>query len=196
MLKNDVQLYLFAMILPIYVYGSSILRKVAQDINPDYPNLKRLIDDMFETMSQSDGIGLAAPQVGLSIRLIVIDGTPLAKDDPSLKDFRKVIINPYIEERFGEKVIYSEGCLSIPNIHEEVEREEKVRISYLDENFTAHNEVFEGFAARIVQHEYDHLEGILFTDRLSPIRKQLLRSKLSAISKGKFTADYKCRLVK
>jgi len=184
------------MILPIYVYGSSILRRVAQDISPDYPNLKRLIDDMFETMSQSDGIGLAAPQVGLSIRLIVIDGTPLAKDDPSLKDFRKVFINPYIEERFGEKVIYSEGCLSIPNIHEEVEREEKVRISYMDENFTVHNEVFEGFAARIVQHEYDHLEGILFTDRLSPIRKQLLRSKLSAISKGKFTADYKCRLVK
>ncbi|MBC7125889.1 MAG: peptide deformylase, partial [Bacteroidales bacterium] len=166
------------MIRTVYVYGSPVLRKVAQNITPDYPQLDALIADMFETMEQSDGIGLAAPQIGLSIRLFVVDGTPLADDDPTLKDFRKVFINAQITERFGEKVIYNEGCLSLPGLHEDVERESKIRIRYLDEKFVEHEEVYEGMAARIIQHEYDHLDGILFTDRVSPIRKQLLRSKL------------------
>ncbi|KAB2872268.1 MAG: peptide deformylase [Bacteroidales bacterium] len=184
------------MIYPICIYGSPVLRKVAQDINPDYPNLKQLISDMFDSMYQSDGIGLAAPQIGLSIRLFVIDGTPLVEDDPSLKDFKKAFINAHIVERFDEISRFSEGCLSIPNIHEEVDRESKIRIKYVDENFEPHEEVFEGVAARIIQHEYDHLDGILFTDRLSPIRRQLLKSKLSAISKGKFSTDYKYKLAK
>lgn len=184
------------MIYPVYIYGSPVLRKVAQDITPDYPNLEQLIRDMFETMYQSDGIGLAAPQVGLSIRLFVIDGSALADDDPSLKNFKKAFINAHILERFDEKVRYSEGCLSIPNLHEEVERESKLRIKYVDENFQPHEEVFEGMAARIIQHEYDHLDGILFTDRLSSIRKQLIKSKLTAISKGKFSADYKYKIAK
>ncbi|MEY1638341.1 peptide deformylase [Tenuifilum osseticum] len=182
------------MIRTVYVYGSPVLRKVAQNITPDYPQLDALIADMFETMEQSDGIGLAAPQIGLSIRLFVVDGTPLADDDPTLKDFRKVFINAQITERFGEKVIYNEGCLSLPGLHEDVERESKIRIRYLDEKFVEHEEVYEGMAARIIQHEYDHLDGILFTDRVSPIRKQLLRSKLNAIAKGKYSASYKCRI--
>lgn len=184
------------MIYPVYIYGSPVLRKVAQDITPDYPDLKQLISDMFDTMYHSDGIGLAAPQIGLSIRLFVIDGAALADDDPSLKDFKKSFINAHIVERFDELVRYSEGCLSIPNLHEEVERESKIRIKYVDENFQPHEDVYEGMAARIIQHEYDHLDGILFTDRLSAIRKQLLRSKLAAITKGKFTADYKYKLPK
>ncbi|BDX38405.1 peptide deformylase [Tenuifilaceae bacterium CYCD] len=184
------------MIYPVYIYGSSVLRKVAQDITPDYPNLKQLVSDMFDTMYQSDGVGLAAPQIGLSIRVFVIDGAPFAEDDPNLKDFKKAFINAHIIERLDEKVRYSEGCLSIPNIHEEVERESKVRIRYVDENFQPHEDVFEGTAARIVQHEYDHLDGIMFVDRLSPIRRQLLKSKLTAISKGKFSADYKYKITK
>ena len=184
------------MIYPVYIYGSSVLRKVAQDITPDYPNLKQLVSDMFDTMYQSDGVGLAAPQIGLSIRVFVIDGAPFAEDDPNLKDFKKAFINAHIVERLDEKVRYSEGCLSIPNIHEEVERESKVRIRYVDESFQPHEDVFEGTAARIVQHEYDHLDGIMFVDRLSPIRRQLLKSKLTAISKGKFSADYKYKITK
>lgn len=184
------------MIYPVYIYGSPVLRKVAQDITPDYPDLTQLLSDMFDTMYHSDGIGLAAPQIGLSVRIFVIDGAALAEDDPSLKDFKKAFINAHIVERFDEPVRYSEGCLSIPNLHEEVERESKIRIKYVDENFQPHEEVYEGMAARIIQHEYDHLDGILFTDRLSAIRKQLLRSKLTAISKGKFTADYKYKLPK
>ncbi|HPD96434.1 MAG: peptide deformylase [Bacteroidales bacterium] len=182
--------------LPVYIYGSPVLRKVAQDITPDFPNLHELIEEMYETMHQSDGIGLAAPQIGKSIRVFVVDGTPLEEDDPTLKNFKKAFINAQIVERFDEMVIYSEGCLSIPNIHEEVERESKVRIKYVDEDFKPHEEVYEGFAARIIQHEYDHLDGILFTDRLSAIRKQLIKGKLNAISKGRFSVDYKYKLVK
>jgi peptide deformylase len=184
------------MIRPVYIYGSPILRKVAENIQPSFPNLKQLIEDMFETMHHSDGIGLAAPQIGESIRVIVIDASPLEEDDPKLKDFRKVFINAKITERFGEKKLYKEGCLSIPNLREEVEREEKVRVQYFDENFTAHDEVFDGIPARIIQHEYDHLEGTLFTDRVSPLRRRLLSGKLSGISKGKFDVDYKFKLPK
>jgi len=184
------------MIRPVYIYGSPILRKAAVEIESTYPDLKQLIADMFETMHHSDGIGLAAPQIGLSIRLIVIDASPLEEDNPALKDFKKVFINAKIIERFGEEKLYKEGCLSIPNLHEEVEREEKIRIQYLDENFIPHDEVFDGIPARIIQHEYDHLEGILFTDRVSPLRRRLLNGKLLAISKGKFDVDYKFKLAR
>jgi peptide deformylase len=182
------------MIKPVYVYGSPVLRRVAQDITPDYPKLKELIDDMFETMYHSDGIGLAAPQVGLSIRLFVIDGNPLAEDNPELEGFKKVFINALIVEKDEHETLYNEGCLSIPNIREDVERPESIVIKYVDENFTPHEERYDGVAARIIQHEYDHLDGILFTDKVSTIRKQLLKSKLNAITKGKFSASYKVKL--
>ena len=184
------------MIRPVYIYGSPVLRKVAQDIDSTYPDIKQLIEDMFETMYHSDGVGLAAPQIGLSIRLIVIDASPMEEDDPALKDFKKVFINAKIIERFGEKVLFKEGCLSIPNLREEVERESSVRIQYLDENFIPHDEVFEGIPARVIQHEYDHLEGVMFTDRLSVLRRKLIGGKLNSISKGKFDIDYKFRLAK
>ncbi|HPX05200.1 MAG TPA: peptide deformylase [Tenuifilaceae bacterium] len=182
------------MIRPVYIYGSSVLRKVAQDITPEYPNIKELINDMFETMYHSDGVGLAAPQIGLSIRLFVIDATPFEEDDEEVKDFKKVFINAKIVERSGEKKLFNEGCLSIPNLREDVERDDVIRMQYLDENFEPHEEVFSGIRARIVQHEYDHLEGILFTDKVSPIRRQLLRNKLAGITKGRFSIDYKFRL--
>jgi peptide deformylase len=184
------------MIRPVYIYGSPILRKVAEDIHSNYPDLKQLVEDMFDTMHHSEGIGLAAPQIGLSIRLIVIDASPLEEDDPKLKDFKKVFINAKILERFGEKKLYKEGCLSIPNLREEVERDEKIRIQYFDENFKPYDEVFDGIPARIIQHEYDHLEGILFPDRVSVLRRRLLSGKLTAISKGKFDVDYKFKLPK
>lgn len=184
------------MIRPVYIYGSPVLRKVAQDIDSTYPDIKQLIEDMFETMYHSDGVGLAAPQIGLSIRLIVIDASPMEEDEPALKDFKKVFINAKIVERFGEKVLFKEGCLSIPNLREEVEREDKVRIQYLDENFNPHDEIFEGVPARIIQHEYDHLEGVMFTDRLSVLRRKLIGGKLTSISKGKFDIDYKFKIAK
>ncbi len=184
------------MIRPVYIYGSPVLRKVAQDITPEHPGLKEIIVDMFETMEQSDGIGLAAPQIGLSIRLFVIDGSPLAEDEPKLKDFRKAFINAHILERFGDISTYNEGCLSIPGLHEDVDRETKIRMRYCDENFVEHEEVFDGMAARIIQHEHDHLDGILFTDRVSPIRRQLLKSRLNAIARGKLSVGYKYKLAK
>jgi peptide deformylase len=179
------------MIYPIVIYGHPILRKVAVDIEKDYPGLQQLISDMFETMYFSDGLGLAAPQVGKSIRIFVIDGTAVAEDDPELADFKKVFINARITERTADLVPMNEGCLSIPHLREEVLRESRVRINYYDENWNFHDEVFEGYKARIIQHEYDHLDGILFTDKLSPIRKRLLKNKLTAISKGNFEADYR-----
>jgi peptide deformylase len=184
------------MIRPVYIYGSPILRKVAVNIDSAYPDLKQIIEDMFETMHHSDGIGLAAPQIGLSIRLIVIDASPLEEDEATMKDFKKVLINAKIIERFGEKKLYKEGCLSIPNLREEVEREESIRIQYLDENFIPHDDVFDGIPARIAQHEYDHLEGMLFPDRISALRRKLLTGKLMSISKGKFDVDYKYKLAK
>lgn len=182
------------MIKPVYVYGSPVLRKVATDIASDYPNLKGLVEDMFETMHHSDGIGLAAPQVGLSIRIFVIDASPLADDHPEMKDFRRVFINAHIIERSDEEILYNEGCLSIPNIREDVQRPESILMQYVDENFEPKEERFNGLAARIIQHEYDHLEGVLFTDKVSPIKRQLLKSKLTAISKGKFSASYKVKV--
>ena len=182
------------MIKPVYVYGSPVLRKVAANINPDYPNLKELIEDMFETMYQSDGIGLAAPQVGLSIRLFVIDASPLVAEHPEMENFKKVFINAQITERKGNPTLYNEGCLSIPNIREDIERPESITIEYLDENFNPKKEEYNGLAARIIQHEYDHLDGILFTDKVSAIRRQLLKSKLNAISKGKVNASYRIKI--
>jgi peptide deformylase len=179
------------MVYPIVIYGHTILRKVAQEITNDYPALNQLIEDLFETMYHSEGMGLAAPQIGKSIRIFVIDGNPVAEDEPSLADFKKVFINANISERCGDLQPMNEGCLSIPGLREEVMRESHIRISYYDENWQYHNEVFDGYKARIIQHEYDHLEGILFTDKVNPLRKRLLKGKLTAITKGKFEADYK-----
>lgn len=184
------------MIYPIVVYGSPVLRKVAREIDKDYPLLNEFIDDMWETMYYSDGLGLAAPQVGKSIRLFVIDGAPLEEDDPSLKEFKKVFINAKILEKSEEEITISEGCLSIPLLREDVIRPTKIRMEYYDENFNFHDEWFEGMAARVVQHEYDHTEGIMFTDKVAPLKKRLLKGKLLAISKGKFKVDYKTKLLK
>jgi peptide deformylase len=179
------------MTYPIVIYGHPVLRKVAVEIKEDYPGLNQLVEDLFETMYYSEGMGLAAPQIGKSIRIFVIDAKPVAEDDPSLAEFRKVFINAKISERCGELQPMNEGCLSIPNLREEVMRESHIRISYYDENWEHHDEVFDGYKARIIQHEYDHTEGILFTDKVSPLRRRLLKSKLVAISKGKFEASYK-----
>ncbi|MFZ0281675.1 MAG: peptide deformylase [Bacteroidales bacterium] len=179
------------MVYPIVIYGHPILRKVAEDIDRDYPEVKQFISDLFETMYKSEGMGLAAPQIGRSIRIFIIDGKPLGEDEPDLADFKKVFINAHIVKKYGELKPMTEGCLSIPNLREEVSRESNVHLTYYDENWEFHDEIFEGYKARIVQHEYDHIEGILFTDKLSPLRRRLLKGKLAAISKGKFEADYK-----
>jgi len=179
------------MILPVYAYGSPVLRKVATDITPDYEGLAELIENMFETMTADDGVGLAAPQIGLPIRLFVMDARAYAEQDPALANFRKVFINARIVEKGGEEEIMEEGCLSIPNIHEDVLRPGEIRIRYVDENFKPVEEWYEGMVARIIQHEYDHLDGIMFTDLVNPLKKTLLRSKLRDISKGKVAAKYK-----
>jgi peptide deformylase len=179
------------MIYPIVVYGHTVLRKVAEEIEKDYPGLDQLIPDLFETMYYSEGLGLAAPQIGKSIRIFVIDGTPIADDEPSLADFKKVFINAHIIEKTGDLMPMNEGCLSIPNLREEVVREARIRITYHDENWEYYDEVYDGFKARVIQHEYDHLDGIMFTDKVSPLRRRLLKSKLTAISKGRFEAEYK-----
>lgn len=181
------------MILPIYLYGQPVLRRETKDIDSSYPELKKLVADMFDTLINADGCGLAAPQVGLSIRLFVVDGTELASDYPECKDFKKVFINPQILEESEEKITYSEGCLSLPGISENVVRPEEIRIRYVDEDFNEHDEVYSGFVARIIQHEYDHLEGHVFTDRVSPIRRQFVKGKLSNIAKGKVGAKYRTK---
>lgn len=179
------------MILPVYVYGSASLKKVAEDINPDYPNLKELISNMFDTMYKADGVGLAAPQVGITIRLFIVDAEPMSEDDESVKGFKKIFINPHILEESGEEWYYNEGCLSLPGIREDVKRKPVIKIKYLDENFVEHIETFDGIKARIIQHEYDHLEARLFVDKLSQLRKRLLKRKLTEISFGKVDVNYK-----
>jgi peptide deformylase len=179
------------MIYPIVIYGHPVLRKIASDIDPDYPDLQKLIDDLFETMYFSEGIGLAAPQIGKSVRIFVIDGKPYEEDEPELANFKKVFINARIKEKSGEPIPMNEGCLSIPGLREEVLRPSHIRITYFDENWNACDEVYEGYKARIIQHEYDHLDGILFTDKTSLLRRRLIKGKLTAISKGRFEADYK-----
>ncbi len=179
------------MIYPIVVYGHPVLKKVAVNIERDYPGLKQFADDMFETMYEAEGLGLAAPQVNKSIRLFVIDGEPVAEDEPELANFKKVFINAQIIERSGELLPMNEGCLSIPGIREEVKREAHIRIQYFDENWIEYDEVYDGYKARIIQHEYDHLDGKLFVEKINPLKKQLIKGKLLDISKGKFEADYK-----
>lgn len=182
------------MILPIYTYGRPVLRKVAEDITMDYPGLKELIADMFETMRRSDGVGLAAPQIGRDIRVVVITLDPLREDYPEYADFNRAYINPHIIEVDGSKTeVMEEGCLSLPGIHEGVRRPTRIHVSYLDEEGTPHDEWVEGYLARVMQHEFDHLEGRLFVDHLSPLRKQMIRSKLSALLKGKVRCSYKIK---
>jgi peptide deformylase len=181
------------MILPIYLYGHPILRNVTKDISPDYPNLKTLLDNMFETLRQAEGVGLAAPQIGLEDRILVVDLNPLAEQDASFKDFRRVFINAHIVERDGPEEAVEEGCLSIPDIHEKVSRQHRIRIQYVDEGLHPHDEVFEGYKARVIQHEYDHLDGILFVDRIAGIRKQMIRSKLNKIMQGNVHCFYKIK---
>jgi len=180
------------MVMPVYVYGMSVLRRVADEIPEDYAELDKLIEEMFETMHVSDGVGLAAPQVGKSLRIFVVDAAPISEDrkDPGLKEFKKAFINPIIIEQPGEEVAMEEGCLSIPNIREEVIRPARVRIEYYDENWNLREEEYEGIRARIILHEYDHLEGRLFVDRISPIRRKLLTARLNAISRGNVDCDY------
>ncbi len=183
------------MILPIYAYGQPVLKKVAQPITTDYPNLIQLLADMWETMYHADGVGLAAPQVGLSIRLFVADTTQISRKESLEGDapFKKVFINAQIIEETGDDWAYEEGCLSIPNIRGEVERPNTVRLRWQDESFVEHEDVFTGINARVIQHEYDHIEGILFTEHLKPLKKRFIQRKMEAIRLGKIATDYKMR---
>jgi len=179
------------MILPITAYGHPVLKKVAQDIDKDYPELEQFIKDMFETMYFAEGVGLAAPQVNKSIRVFVMDASHYADEIPEAKDFKKIFINAHITERSGDEKLVEEGCLSIPHIREEVWRKNDIRIEYYDENWQFHNETYSGMIARIIQHEYDHLDGVLFVDKVSMLRKTLLKRKLQDISTGNVKTDYK-----
>jgi peptide deformylase len=181
------------MILPIVAYGSPVLKVKGEELPADYPQLKQLIEDMFETMYEASGVGLAAPQINKSIRLFIVDGSPFSDEDPDMEDFRKVFINPIILEENGEEWDFNEGCLSIPHIREDVSRKPKIRIRYQDEDFNTLEEEFEGTKARIIQHEYDHIEGVLFTDYLGGIKKRLLKGKLNDIAKGNIKVDYRMK---
>ena len=188
------------MILPIVAYGDPVLKKKAKEIDKEYPKLEELINNMWDTMYNAYGVGLAAPQVGLPIRMFMIDPAPFAEDEElseeekaELKDLRKVFINPQIIEEDGEEWAFSEGCLSIPEVREDVFRKPDITIEYYDENWEKHTETYSGLAARVIQHEYDHIEGILFTDKLSSLKKRLIKSKLANISKGKINVEYKMR---
>lgn len=184
------------MILPIYTYGQPVLRKEAEDITADYPNLAETIQNMFETLDNSSGIGLAAPQVGLPIRLVVIDLDVISEDKPEYKGLRKVYINGYIEEYGEEEDVCEEGCLSIPGVYESVKRPTAVRITYLDEHLQEHDEWVTGYHARVIQHEFDHLDGELFVDHLSGLRKQMIKSKLNKLQKGDVSASYKVKALR
>lgn len=188
------------MVLPIVAYGDPVLKKKAKEIEKDYPKLEELINNMWDTMYNAYGVGLAAPQVGLPIRLFIIDPEPFAEDEElddkereELKNMRKVFINPQILTEEGEEWAFGEGCLSIPEIREDVFRKPEITIEYFDENWEKHTDTFSGLAARVIQHEYDHIEGILFTDKISSLKKRLIKSKLANISKGKIKVDYKMR---
>ena len=181
------------MILPIYLYGQPVLRKVATDIEPDYPELQELIKNMFETMWNAEGIGLAAPQIGLPIRLGVVDLDPLSEDYPEFKEFRRVYINAHIVDSSEETESMEEGCLSVPGIHEKVNRPTSIRVQYLDENLQPHDEWVEGYLARVMQHEFDHLEGKVFVDRLTPLRRQMNKNRLMNLLRGKAHCAYKTK---
>lgn len=182
------------MIYPIYLFGHPVLRKKCEDIPNDFPEIKKLVADMFETMYASEGVGLAAPQIGKPIRVIVIDGDVLSEKFPECKDLKLALINPKLEIIDDEEpVTREEGCLSLPGLSENVKRNEHVKLEWLDEDFQPHSQEFKGFASRIIQHEFDHLEGKVYTDHVSPIRKQLIKAKLNNISKGKVNCDYKVK---
>jgi len=194
------------MVLPIVVYGDPVLRKVCVDIEKTHENLAQIIKDMYETMYQANGVGLAAPQVNKAIRLFIVDASPFAEveedEEPEfsaeemmqMKDFKKTFINAKIIEETGEEWKFNEGCLSIPKIREDVLRKPKLTIEYVDENFKKYTETYDGLIARVIQHEYDHIEGVLFTDKINPFKRKLISGKLTDISKGKFKADYKTRV--
>lgn len=188
------------MIYPIVAYGDPVLRVKAKEITPEHPNLKDVIANMFETMYGASGVGLAAPQVGMPIRLFLVDASPFADDEELsqqeqdfLADFKRVFINARKVEESGEKWAFNEGCLSIPDVREDVSRQDTITLQYQDEDFNTHTETFTGLAARVIQHEYDHIEGVLFTDYLSPLKKRLLKGKLGNISKGKVQVDYRMK---
>ncbi|WP_179336585.1 peptide deformylase [Winogradskyella ludwigii] len=188
------------MILPIVAYGDAVLKKQAKTIDKDYPKLEELIENMYETMYGAFGVGLAAPQIGLPIRLFLVDATPFAEDEDlskeeqeQLKTFKKTFINAQILEEEGEEWAFNEGCLSIPDVREDVYRQPKIKIQYQDENFETHIEEYDGLIARVIQHEYDHIEGVLFTDKLSSFKKRLIKGRLTNISKGKIKIDYRMR---
>lgn len=188
------------MILPVVAYGDPVLKKKGVDITKDYPNLDTLLENMFETMYNASGVGLAAPQIGLAIRLFLVDTEPFSEyeefseeERKELKEFKRVFINAKIIQEDGEEWAFNEGCLSIPDVREDVYRQPKITIEYLDENFEKHTEVFDGIIARVIQHEYDHIEGVLFTDKLSSFKKRLLKGKLNNISKGNISVDYRMR---
>jgi len=181
------------MIYPIVIYGSQTLRNRSVDIDPDYPELEKLVEDMFLTLAEADGVGLAAPQIGKNIRLFVVDCSPWGEEDPRLKGYRKAFINAEIYERSEETSLFNEGCLSLPGLHEDVRRPVSIKMRYMDEKFEEHDEEFTGLPARVIQHEYDHTEGKVFTDRLSPLRRNLLKSKLQKLAGGKFRCSYKTK---
>jgi peptide deformylase len=190
------------MILPIVGYGDPVLRKKGEEISKDYPDLKKVIADMYETMYNAYGVGLAAPQVGLAIRLFIVDTEPFSDDEDLSKEeqeklskFKRTFINPVIVNEEGEEWGFNEGCLSIPEVREDVYRKEKITIEYFDEDFNKHTEVHDGIIARVIQHEYDHIEGILFTDKISPLKKRLIQKKLQNIMEGKTRPDYKMKFV-
>lgn len=191
------------MLLPIIAYGHPVLKRKAEVINKDYPKLLELINDMFETMYNANGVGIAAPQIGLSIRIFIVDTNPFSEDETlsdeersQLKSFKKIFINPEILDQNGDEWSFEEGCLSIPNIRESIFRQESIKVQYFDENFTQHIESYDGLLARVIQHEHDHIEGILFTDKLSSFKKQLLKKKLLKISSGKLSFDYEMQFFK
>ena len=188
------------MILPIVAYGDPVLRKEGEEITKDYPNLDSLISNMFDTMYNACGLGLAAPQIGLPIRMFIVDTSPFSEDEDltdeemkQLKGFKRTFINAVIISEEGEDWVFNEGCLSIPDVREDVSRKSIITVQYLDENFKSHTETFDGLIARVIQHEYDHIEGVLFTDKLSSFKKRLLKGRLSNISKGKISVDYRMR---
>ncbi len=182
------------MIYPITVYGDPVLRKKTTDIDKTYEGLEKFVDDMFETMHNAEGVGLAAPQIGITDRIFVVDLSPLGEDEPLLIDFKKTFINPHIIEKSGDKILMDEGCLSIPGLREDVLRFNTIRIKYFDQNWQEYDEVYTGFTARVLQHEYDHLDGIMFVDYCSPLKKRLLKGKLADISKGNVTTSYRIKI--
>jgi peptide deformylase len=191
------------MILPVVAYGDPVLKKRASSISKDYPKINSLISDMYDTMYGANGVGLAAPQIGLSIRLFLVDTEPFSVDESlsdneksKLKKFKRTFINPEIIEESGEEWVFNEGCLSIPGVREDVTRKSQIKIRFQDENFVTKTESFDGLIARVIQHEYDHIEGVLFTDKLSNFKKRLIKSKLTSISKGKINTDYRMRFSK